>query len=143
MTDLLEIKTAIVELRGDMKVLTEAMRSGDRESGSGVKLLAQAIENINTIQAQMRTDHKESIEKFEQRTEAIRAEADMKASAVRRSVEGQVTAHANDDAPHERTLGSRLDHIEKSINKTQGALALLAALGLPGVAVVVKFFGGS
>jgi hypothetical protein len=140
-SDILEIKTAIVEIKGELRTMSAEMRSGDRDSSSSVKLLAQTVENLAHNQSEQRQDLKAAMLKFEERTEALRDLANNGASAVRLDLERQIKEHTTADAPHEKTLGVRLDMLERRNAQLTGFMALLSFLGLPGVAAIVTFFG--
>ena len=140
--ELLEIKTALVDLRGQIAVLAEAMRSGDRESGAGMNLLAQAVESISRMQTELRADHKEAISKFEGRTEVIRKETDTKITGLRMAMEAELTEHERAEAPHNSTLGSRVSTLESAYNKLSGGLALVGVLGVSGLVALVRGFTG-
>lgn len=137
MSDLMEIKTAIVEIKGELRTLNAEMRSGDRDSSSSVKLLAQTVENLSKNQHDQRQDLKESITKFEERTEALRDLANHSTSIVRTDLERQLREHSLSDAPHEKSIGIRLDSLEETQTQIKMFVALLTFLGLPGVAAAV------
>lgn len=141
--DLLEIKTSLAELRGRIEVLAEAMRSGDRESGAGMNLLAQAVEGITRMQSELRVDHKEAITKFESRTEAIRKETATQITGLRMAMESEITDHERADAPHSSTLGSRVSALENAHNRLAGGLVFAGALGVSGLVALVRGFTGS
>jgi len=130
--ELLEIKTAIVEIKGELRTMNAEMRSGDRDSSSSVKLLAQTVENLSKNQHDQRLDLKEAITKFEERTEALRELANHATSAVRMDLERQLRDHTNAEAPHDKTLGVRLDGLEAGYNHVKGAMSLIGFIGLPG-----------
>ena len=140
--ELLEIKTALVDLRGQIAVLAEAMRSGDRESGAGMNLLAQAVESISRMQTELRADHKEAISKFEGRTEAIRKETDTKITGLRMAMEAELTEHERAEAPHTSTLGTRVSARESAYNTLSGGLAWVGVLGVSGLVALVRGFTG-
>lgn len=141
MSEWLEIKTAIAEIKGEMRAMTEMIRSGDRDSTSGVRLLAQTVENLGKQLVEQRTDLKAAVEKFDERTEAMRVKSERDASAVRVSLENQLSKHEDDDAPHAKTLGARLDAVERRINLALGAVGLLGVIGLPGIYAILKAAG--
>lgn len=130
LSDLMEIKTAIVEIRGEIRTMTEAMRSGDRDSASGVRLLAQTVENLAKNQAEQRADLKEAMDKFDQRTDMLRELGAQQANAVRASLESQIRDHADHEGPHAKTLGARLVVLEDFKNRVIGALLLITAVGV-------------
>lgn len=140
--DLLEIKTSLADLRGQIAVLAEAMRSGDREAGAGMNLLAQAVEGITRMQTELRSDHKEAISKFEDRTEAIRKETDTKITGLRMAMEAELSEHERAEAPHNSTLGARVSVLETSMNRYAGGLTFLGIIGLSGVVALVRGFQG-
>ena len=141
--ELLEIKTALAELRGQIAVLAESMRSGDRESGAGMNLLAQAVEGISRMQSELRTDHKEAIQKFELRTEVIRKETDTKITGLRLAMEHELTEHESEHAPHSSSLGVRVSSLETSLNKMTGGLVFAGALGVSGLIALIRGFVGN
>lgn len=140
--DILEIKTTLAELRGQIAVLAEAMRSGDREAGAGMNLLAQAVEGITRMQSELRVDHKEAIAKFEARTEVIRKETDTKVTGLRMAMEAELTEHERADAPHSTSLGRRVSHLETGFNKMVGGLLLAGALGVSGLIALIRGITG-
>jgi chromosome segregation ATPase len=140
--DLLEIKTALAELRGQIAVLAEAMSSGDRESGAGMNLLAQAVEGITRMQSELRNDHKEAISKFEARTEAIRKETDTKVTGLRMAMEAEMREHQDEHSPHSASLGVRVSYLETSMNKVVGGLILAGSLGVSGLIALIRGITG-
>lgn len=140
MSDLLEIKTAIVEIRGELRTLNAEMRGGDKDQASGVKMLSQVVENLAKNLAEQRGDLKEALTEFRGAIRELSESITAQATGVSLRLEAHLREHEFDDSPHSKTLGARMDVLERSINRAYGGMALLAALGLPGVAVVVKWF---
>ncbi len=141
-TDLVEIKLALSDIRGELATMRAEFKADDKDALSSVKLLAQALENQSKSMSEVRQDLKEAMAKFDERTEAYREHGRQQATAVRKDLERQITEHSTADAPHEKTLGSRLDALEKHQNRLVGAVTLVGFVGLSGVAALVKAFGG-
>lgn len=139
--DITEIKLAISDIKGEMRTMTEMMRSGDRDAASGVKLLAGTVDSLARSLSESRVDLKEAVTKFDERTEALRRKSESDVSAVRVSLEGQLRGHAEGEAPHDKTIGTRLDSMEKKVNQAFGAVAILAFIGLPGIYAILKAAG--
>ena len=135
MTDMVEIKTAIAEIRGEMRAMIEIVRSGDRDSNSGVRLLAETVKNNSAALVEQRADLKAAFEKFDERTIEVREYASRATSAVRVDLEKQLREHADAKSPHPDTLGGRVGQLESSMNRVKGALALF--LALPSVAGIM------
>lgn len=138
--ELLEIKTAIVRLEGSVSTLAVEMRSGDRDASSGVKLLAKVVENQESNMAEYRKDLKEAMKEFREHTEAIKESSAQQANAVRVSLEGQLKKHADEDpAPHETTLGTRIDTLERRNTQIGVIIALLTFIGWPGLLLFAQY----
>lgn len=129
-SDLLEIKTAIVEIRGEIRTMTEAMRSGDRDSASGVRLLAQTVENLSKNVGEQRADLKEALVEFRSAVDMLREQSANQASQVRLSMEKQLGEHAEAKSPHSDTLGARLSILEDFRSRIIGAFILIGAVGV-------------
>jgi hypothetical protein len=133
MSELLEIKTTLVRLEGEMRTMAAEVRSGDRDSASSVRLLSETVKNLAENQREQRDDLKDALSRFDERTEALRIAGEQQASAVRTSLEAQLRNHETDDAPHAKTLGARIDQLEKRTNQALGAAGLLGLIGLGNV----------
>lgn len=125
-----ELKNELIEIRGDIKNLTTEVRAGDRGSEASVRLLAQAQEFDRAQMVEDRKDVKEALLAIRELTTSMEKTADAKVNAVRKDLERQMLDHRDDDAPHTRTLGSRISALESFHNKLLGAFALMTALGL-------------
>lgn len=142
MTDLLEIKTAIVEIRGEIRTMTEAMRSGDRDSASGVKLLAQVVENLAKNQSDQRDDLKEALTEFRTAVKEIGESITAQSNGISVRLETRLREHETEDAPHAKTIGVRLDALEHDAIRVRVVIALLTFVGWGGIAAIVKLTGG-
>lgn len=139
--ELLEIKTAIVRLEGSVSTLAVEMRSGDRDASSSVKLLAKVVENQETNMQEYRKDLKEGLKEFRDGIDLIKESASQQANAVRVSLEAQLKKHSEEDpAPHEVTLGARIDKLEHRNTQLGVIIALLTFIGWPGLILIAKFF---
>lgn len=107
-----------------------------------MNLLSQAVENINRMQTELRSDHKDDIAKFEARTEAIRKETDTKITGLRMAMEAQISDHERSDAPHPTTLGLRVSRLETTANRLTGGLILAGSVGVTGVIALIRGFQG-
>lgn len=129
MSDLLEIKTALAELRGEMRTMAAEIRSGDRDAASSVKLLAQTVEYLSQMQKDQREDLKQALGEFRVAIDTLRDTINVQTDGVSLRLERRIEAHEIDDAPHAKSLGSRLDAVESKINRAIGATTLLGILG--------------
>lgn len=139
--DMLEIKTAIVEIKGEIRTMSEVMRSGDRDSASGVRLLAQTVENLAKNQDRASVDLKDALKEFRDAIDAVKELSAQQANSVRVDVERQLREHLDDDTPHSRSLSMRITALENDAVRIRVLIAALTFIGWGGVAAIVKFAG--
>ncbi len=151
LSDIGDLKLEISELRGEIKTLSAEYRAGDRNGEAGVRLLAQQVKVNADGLAEQRADIKMFFAEMRSLIEATRSDGQTAASTVRVDVERQLEVHRNEDAPHARTLGTRLDALETEAAELRGRSKVLTWLGgtlgtaliVADVGIVVKVFSGS
>ena len=150
--ELMEIKTSLVGLEGAIKTLQAEMRSGDKDSSASVKLLAQALENQTNNINEYRRDLKDAVKEFRDAIVTQNALASSQASAVRVDLEAQLLEHEEAAAPHQLSLGVRIESLERELDgrintlehestKLKVIVAIIMFLGWGGIAAMVKFLG--
>jgi chromosome segregation ATPase len=150
--ELMEIKTSLVSLEGTIKTLNAEMRSGDKDSSTEVRLLSQALERQMLDMNEYRRDLKETTKEFRDHITSLTTLASAQASAVRVDLEAQLLEHEDSPAPHQLSLGVRIENIDKELGarltrlehestKIKVVTAILVFIGWGGVAAIVKFLG--
>lgn len=135
-----DLRSDLAEQKGDIKVIASRLETGDREAATATRGLADLMKSQAQAMSELRVELKE-----------LRLEATGAANGVRADFERQLQVHENHDAPHQRTLGRRLDDVETELAVTRGRTQILgwiggtvgAALVAADVALVFKVFSGS
>ena len=135
--ELLDIKTSLVSLEGSINTLHVEMRSGDKDTSSSVKLLAQVVEGQNQTLGEYRRDLKDAVKEFRDSIMLLTQSAASQASAVRVDLEAQLVEHEQSDAPHETTLGARVKKLEAEAIKMRVYGGIVVFLGWGGIAAIV------
>lgn len=138
--DLLEIKTSLVRLEGSVATLSVEMRSGDRNADSSVKLLAQVVENQAHNMEIQRGDLKDALKEFREAIITVKDLAEKQANGVRIDLEKRLNNHELEPAPHEETLGNRIEKLEHRNTQLGVIIALLTFVGWPGLILIAKYF---
>lgn len=108
------IEGKVGSIEGKLDGLAAKMELGDNQSANLVAVMQPTLSQLSEAVRELRAEIRDG-----------RVEAAKEASAVRVDLERQLEVHRQEDAPHARTLGSRLTRLEEANAKERGARSVL------------------
>lgn len=127
-SEIADLKLSIVQVHGKMDTMLEIIKAGDRESQTGVTLLAANLDNIAKQVEGSRHEVKDSFSRVYDRLETLNRD------------------HVEDDFPHGNSplikdMREQIDILKTRANLAMGAVGFLMFIGLPGVYTILKAAG--